>query len=195
MQRYSNIIQGLVYAGAAFLVVIVGLRGLGDLSTLEMMPGWLLDEATGRISVNIVIAGLVAEFAMLMALAIVFFKVPAMAGDVIANTKTHAHMSYSATADVAKLVESERQIIETLGKRVETLVESERRIIEHIGKRHDEIAEAQRHLLELIARRVGENQVGNDETLKRIESNVDFLKSAHLVRRHPVVSEGSPTLS
>ena len=194
MQRYSNVIQALVYAGAAFLVVIVGLRGLGDLSQLQFMPRLLLDESTRRISVSIVIYGLVAEFAMLMALALVFFKAPKFGAGSNVEAKGIAPTVISSPADVAKLVEAERQIIETLGRKIETLIESERRIIEQIGNKYNDVAEAQRQILELLARRVGENHSSTDDILKRIETNVDFLKSAHLVRRrsHP---ENTPTLS
>jgi hypothetical protein len=125
MQRYSNAIQALVYAGAAFLVVIVGLRGLGDLSAIESMPKWLLDESTGRLSVNIVMIGLVAEFAILMAFAALFFKTPAQ---FTVNDAKAFIATTVASDDVSKLVESERAIIESLGKRIETLIDSERRI-------------------------------------------------------------------
>lgn len=194
MQRYSNVIQALVYAGAAFLVVIVGLRGLGDLSQLGFMPQFLLDENTGRISVNIVIFGLVAEFAMLMALAFVFFKAPKFGAESFLQAKTIAPMVISSSTDVAKLVDAERQIIETLGRKIETLIEAERRIIEQIGNKYNDVAEAQRQILELLSRRVEENHSSDENMLKRIETNVDFLKSAHLVRRrsHP---ENTPTLS
>lgn len=194
MQRYSNIIQALVYAGAAFLVVIVGLRGLGDLSTIEVVPKWLLDESTGRISVNVVMFGLVAEFVILMAFAILFFNAPKNSPFAMSETRTANVASHATSADVTKLVEAERQIIETLGKKIETLIESERRIIEQIGGKYNEVAESQRHILELLARRVSENHLRNDEVLTRIDSNVDFLKSAHLVRRRSV-TEGSPTMS
>jgi hypothetical protein len=193
MQRYSNAIQALVYAGAAFLVVIVGLRGLGDLSGIDFFPKALLDEATGRISVNIVIVGLVAEFAMLMALAFLFYKAPLYVAESIGETKS-SPASNSSVVDVAKLVDAERQLIESMGRKIETLIESERRIIEQIGNKYNEVADAQRQILDLLARRVNENHANNDETLKRIETNVDFLKSAHLVRRR-TIPENTPTLS
>jgi hypothetical protein len=171
--------------------VIVGLRGLGDLSVVESVPRWLLDESTGRLSVNIVMFGLVAEFAILMAFAVLFFKTPAQFS--INDAKSNVAPTV-ASDDVSKLIESERQIIESLGKRIETLIDSERRIIEQIGNKYNEVAESQRHILELLSRRVADHQVSADETLKRIDTNVDFLKSAHLVRRR-IVPDGSPTLS
>ncbi len=144
MQRYSNVIQSLVYAGAAFLVVIVGLRGLGDLSQINFVPIWLLEENTGRISVNIVIAGLVAEFAMLMALALLFLKTPRFNSEAITVSKSATSTLVTSASDVEKLVEAERQLIESLGKKIEVLIESERRIIEQIGNKYNDVAEAQR---------------------------------------------------
>ncbi len=193
MQRYFNVIQALVYAGAGFLVVIVGLRGLGDLSQLQFVPGWLLEEGTGRISVNIVIFGLVAEFIMLMALAYVFYKGPRFTGDVAVEGK-HAVQAVAASPDIAGLLKAEREMIEALGKKIETLVEAERRVIEQIGNKYNTIAESQRSILELLARRLDEHHAADENILERIEANVDFLKSAHLVRRRPQV-ENSSTLS
>ncbi len=184
MQRYFNVIQALVYAGAAFLVVIVGLRGLGDLSQNGYVPGWLLEPETGRISVNFVIAGLVAEFAMLMALAFVFFKAPRSGGEleIVQNPVVAPQV---AGNDIAALIEAERQIIETLGKKIETLIEAERRVIEQIGTKYNDVAEAQRTILEAISRRVEAQGADSDSILKRIETDVDFLKNSHLVRRRP----------
>lgn len=193
MQRYFNVIQALVYAGAAFLVVIVGLRGLGDLSAVEFVPNAILDESTGRISVNIVLMGLFSEFWMLMALAFVFYKNPKGAGEVPLH-KAGTSPVGSSHADVAKLVDAERELIESVGRKIETLLESERRVIEQMGAKYNSVAEAQRHILEALVRRVNDNHENNDETLKRIETNVDFLKNAHLVRRRPL-PENTPTLS
>lgn len=192
MQRYFNVIQALVYAGAAFLVVIVGLRGLGDLSQNSYVPTWLLEPETGRISVNFVIAGLVAEFAMLMALAFVFFKAPRVATEVDAPARATAGTQVSGD-DIATLIEAERQILETLGKKIETLIDAERRVIEQIGGKYNEVAEAQRTILEAISRRLEEQHSGNDSILKRIESDVEHLRNSSSVRRrHP---ETTPTLS
>ena len=193
MQRYFNVIQALVYAGAGFLVVIVGLRGLGDLSQLQFVPGWLLEESTGRISVNIVIFGLVAEFVMLMALAYVFYKGPGLNAEVTVEGKVAGHVAVSASPDIARLLGAEREMIEVLGKKIETLVEAERRVIEQIGNKYNTIAESQRSILELLARRLDEHHDTDGNILKRIETSVDFLKSAHLVRRRPQ-TENNPTL-
>ncbi|GAB4297808.1 MAG: hypothetical protein Kow0098_22480 [Ignavibacteriaceae bacterium] len=66
--KYERQIQALVYFGAAFLVIIVGLRGLGDLSTVSFIPSFVLN-SEGKIDSNIVMLGLLVEFTMLCLLA------------------------------------------------------------------------------------------------------------------------------
>ena len=75
VQKYEQSVQAFVYFGAAFLVIIVGLRGLGDLSDAEFIPGFILNDE-GKISGNIVIAGLLFEFFMLCLLALVAYFSP-----------------------------------------------------------------------------------------------------------------------
>ena len=71
-ERYEKSIQALVYFGAALLVIIVGLRGLGDISTLTYIPKFLLNQ-DGKIDSNFVMIGLLVEFTMLCLLAAVSF--------------------------------------------------------------------------------------------------------------------------
>jgi len=73
--EYDQNIQALVYVGAAFLVIIVGLRGLGDLGDFPLIPHYLLD-SNGKIDAHIVMVGLVVEFLMLCLLAAVSFFAP-----------------------------------------------------------------------------------------------------------------------
>jgi hypothetical protein len=70
--RHERLIQSLVYVGAAFLVIIVGLRGLGDLSRTTFIPNFILD-ADGKIESNIIMIGLLIEFTMLCLLAAVTY--------------------------------------------------------------------------------------------------------------------------
>jgi len=72
---FDQNIQAMVYFGAAFLVIIVGLRGLGDLSEVSFIPHILLD-SNGKIDANLVMVGLVVEFLMLSLLAAVSFFSP-----------------------------------------------------------------------------------------------------------------------
>jgi hypothetical protein len=73
--EYEKSIQALVYAGAALLVIIVGLRGLGDISDVPIIPGFLLNHE-GKIDSNLVMIGLLVEFTMLCLLAAVSFFSP-----------------------------------------------------------------------------------------------------------------------
>jgi len=73
--EFDQNIQALVYFGAAFLVIIVGLRGLGDLGDVSFIPKFLLD-SNGKIDAHIVMIGLVIEFLMLCLLAAVSFFAP-----------------------------------------------------------------------------------------------------------------------
>ncbi|MCG6915853.1 hypothetical protein LJE86_18265 [bacterium BMS3Abin03] len=70
--RHERLIQSLVYVGAAFLVIIVGLRGLGNLSNTTFIPNFILDNE-GKIESNIIMIGLLIEFTMLCLLAAVTY--------------------------------------------------------------------------------------------------------------------------
>ncbi|MBI2417880.1 MAG: hypothetical protein HYV28_08255 [Ignavibacteriales bacterium] len=75
--NYANNVQGLVYMGAALLIIIVGLRGLGAVAyNIPIVPKFLLDEATHKVSANWVMIALFTEFSLLMILAIVTFFTP-----------------------------------------------------------------------------------------------------------------------
>ncbi len=82
--QYANNIQGFVYMGAALLIIIVGLRGLGDLAgSISLVPGFLLGAAPDpaeplrrSIDPNWVMGALFLEFFLLMILAIVTFFTP-----------------------------------------------------------------------------------------------------------------------
>ncbi len=73
--QFANNVQSLVYGGAGLLVMIVGLRGLGDLRAVGFVPLFLLD-ADGMLKSWIVFIGLNLELAMLLLLAILFFFTP-----------------------------------------------------------------------------------------------------------------------
>lgn len=73
--EYEKSIQAMVYFGAALLVIIVGLRGLGDISNISYIPDFLLN-SEGKIDSNFVMIGLLVEFSMLCLLAAVSFFSP-----------------------------------------------------------------------------------------------------------------------
>lgn len=74
--QYANNVYGAVYMGAAVLIIIVGLRGLGTVaSQIGIVPGFLLGE-DGKVDATYVMAALFLEFALLMIMAIVTFFTP-----------------------------------------------------------------------------------------------------------------------
>lgn len=75
--QYYNNINGVVYMGAAILIIIVGLRGLGSIAgQLPVVPDFLLDNAGEKIDPNWVMIALFLEFVLLMILAVVTFFTP-----------------------------------------------------------------------------------------------------------------------
>lgn len=67
-----NKVMGLVYFGASFLIIVVGLRGLGKV-VKDFLPQVFLDEK-GMLNPGIVILAILIEFAMLILLAIATMK-------------------------------------------------------------------------------------------------------------------------
>lgn len=79
--NFANNVQGLVYFGAAFLVIIIGLRGLGTVAgKIAIVPKFLLAydaELEGMaISPNWVMVALFVEFFLLLLMAITVFFTP-----------------------------------------------------------------------------------------------------------------------
>ncbi len=73
---YANNVAGLVYLGAAFLIIIVGLRGLGKVAgQLSVIPRFMITEK-GSLDPNWVVAAILLEFTLLVLLAIVTFFTP-----------------------------------------------------------------------------------------------------------------------
>lgn len=68
--RYENNIIGFVFAGAAFLVIVIGLRGLG-----KAVPSFLAG-SDGRLDVSIILTALIIEFIMISILAVIMFFKP-----------------------------------------------------------------------------------------------------------------------
>ncbi len=73
VQKHQNKVMGLVYFGASFLIIIVGLRGLGTLAgEMSVIPKFLVD-SSGKIDPNWIILALLIEFIMLTLLALFTF--------------------------------------------------------------------------------------------------------------------------
>lgn len=73
--NYANNVQGVVYMGAAVLIIIVGLRGLGKIAgQLAVVPKFLITD--GKLDPNYVMMALFLEFFLLLILAMVTFFTP-----------------------------------------------------------------------------------------------------------------------
>ena len=73
---YANNVAGFVYFGAAFLIIIVGLRGLGKVAgQLSVIPKFMLTEK-GSLDPNWVVGAILLEFTLLVLLAVVTFFTP-----------------------------------------------------------------------------------------------------------------------
>lgn len=74
--QYANNVYGFVYMGAAILIIIVGLRGLGKVaSEIGIVPSFLLG-ADGKVDPAFVMGALFLEFALLLIMAITTFFTP-----------------------------------------------------------------------------------------------------------------------
>ena len=69
--KAENNILGFVYLFAACLVVVLGLRGLGD-----QMPIDFLKDASGRLNIWIIVTALAVEFIAILLLALTMFFKP-----------------------------------------------------------------------------------------------------------------------
>ncbi|MGE5354231.1 MAG: hypothetical protein ACM3Q2_12485 [Syntrophothermus sp.] len=75
--KYANNIMGIVYTGAAILIIIVGLRGLGSVvSQIPFIPKIFIDSATGKIHPDLVMFALILEFCVLLLLAFTTYFTP-----------------------------------------------------------------------------------------------------------------------
>ncbi|HPN38755.1 MAG TPA: hypothetical protein PL041_10145 [Melioribacteraceae bacterium] len=74
--NYSNNVMGIVYMGAAILIIVVGLRGLGKVAgNLAVVPSFLIG-SDGKIDPSYVMGALFLEFFLLVILATVTFFTP-----------------------------------------------------------------------------------------------------------------------
>jgi len=74
--KHANKVNGLVYLGAAMLIIVVGLRGLGSLAgKLTVIPQFLIGP-DNKINPEWVLTALLIEFTMLFLLGFVTFFTP-----------------------------------------------------------------------------------------------------------------------
>lgn len=116
--QYANNVQGLVYMGAALLIIIVGLRGLGAVAyNIAIVPKFLLDDATHKVSANWVMIALVIEFTLLMVLAIVTFFTPEESG----GGADHHKPVTSQSDEIVKIKQSLRELKEVADEDLKVL--------------------------------------------------------------------------
>ncbi len=131
--QYANNVMGLVYIGAAILIIIVGLRGLGSsVADNPLVPQFLIED--GRIGIQYVMIALYLEFVMLLILATVTFFTPE---DSNFDKKKDAGSQVTHVAGVNVDVS---QVEENL-KKLKTVAEDEMRLIEGYLEKFDSIAD------------------------------------------------------
>lgn len=114
LEGNENRVNGMVYYGAAILIIIVGLRGLGSIAgELEIIPRWLLTfdkDGIGKVDPNWVLFALFLEFFMLLIMATFNFLKPVHMDPATPAAETaHAHAPASSDADIAALEERVKQ--------------------------------------------------------------------------------------
>ena len=137
--NYANNVQGLVYMGAALLIIIVGLRGLGTVAyDIPVVPKFLFDSETHKVAPMWVMTSLFLEFALLMVLAIVTVFQPAepMGG----------HDSHGAAAPVidAKINEAEVLKLKQAMAEIKAMADEDMKLmnayVDNIGKVNQKLA-------------------------------------------------------
>lgn len=161
--QYANNVVGLVYAGAAILIIVVGLRGLGStVADNPLVPGFLIDFESGKIKILFVMIALYIEFAMLLLLATVTFFTPE--GDI--DTKKDDKKG-PATIDVSKIDEATIEV-EKAQKRLQSQFDSLKKSTE------DEInlIEAYLDKFSVLSDKVNKIQTQNIESLIKMRETL-----------------------
>lgn len=110
--NYANNVQGLVYMGAALLIIIVGLRGLGTVAyTIPIVPKFLFDESH-KVAPMWVMTSLFLEFALLMILAIVTFFTPEEGGHGPEEVKSSAPLTDAEVAKAKQTISDLRGVVD-----------------------------------------------------------------------------------
>ncbi len=147
--KYANNVMGLVYLGAALLIIIVGLRGLGSLAgTVGLIPDFLIGP-DNKIDPYWVMLALLVEFAMLFLLAIVTFYTPSEYVDILqtdgqdSDVKGSAKELKSELRELKDFADEELRVIEDYVDKFDSLSQKVRNIqissIKAISKMKDTI--------------------------------------------------------
>jgi len=184
---YEQHIQALVYFGAAFLVIIVGLRGLGDLRDVSFVPRFLLN-ANGKIQSNIVMIGLFVEFTMLCLLAAVAYFTPAESKDDIQNeirkltdvldNLSGANQTEAAQKVMDAAIKTSRGAEELLSSEIEILNDFRNKLNEKLLQLDHEISQVRQQMSEEVigfAKSFEEFIQNEKDTIKRYNELVENL--------------------
>ena len=147
--KYSNNVMGLVYLGAAILIIIVGLRGLGAIAgTVGLIPSFLIG-ADNKIDPYWVMLALLLEFGMLFLLGIVTFYTPSEYVDILhtdgeeSKVKSSAKDLKNELRDLKDFADEEMRVIEDYVEKFDSLSQKVRDIqlssIQAISKMKDTI--------------------------------------------------------
>lgn len=126
--------MGLVYLGAALLIIIVGLRGLGTLAgTVGLIPEFLIGP-DNKIDPYWVMFALLVEFALLFMLGIVTFYTPSEYVDIL-----HTEGEGSDVKGSAKELKSEL-------RELKDFADEELRVIEDYVEKFDSLSQKVRDI-------------------------------------------------
>jgi hypothetical protein len=147
--KLVNIVPAAVYGGAGLLVLIVGLRGLGDVSSF--IPQVFLG-VDGRLSPAVVGVGLVAEFILLMLMAyVVFIK----SREQLPSSTPAATNLKEYTGELDRRVDGLVGDLAKLGTKFERLIESEQRFVTVLNDHIEAETSVRKNLLERIDNNTG----------------------------------------
>ena len=132
--KYANKVMGLVYFGAAVLIIIVGLRGLGTIAgTVGLIPTFLIGP-DNKIDPYWVMLALLLEFGMLLLLGLVTFYTPSEYIDIIHSEEKEPAFKSSAKdlknelRDLKDFADEEMRVIEDYVEKFDSLSQKVRDI-------------------------------------------------------------------
>ncbi|VAX23573.1 hypothetical protein MNBD_IGNAVI01-1264 [hydrothermal vent metagenome] len=148
--RYANKVMGLVYLGAAILIIIVGLRGLGSLAgTVGIIPSFLIGP-DNKIDPYWVMFALLLEFGMLLILGIVTFYTPSEYIDIIHTDEEDSDIKGSA-----------RDLKNEL-RELKDFADEELRVVEDYVEKFDS-----------LSKKVREIQISNIQAISKMKETIE----------------------
>ena len=148
--KYANKVMGFVYLGAAILIIIVGLRGLGSLAgTVGLVPPFLIGP-DNKIDPYWVMLALLLEFCMLLILGIVTFYTPSEYVDIIQTDEETSDVKGSA-----------RELKNEL-RELKDFADEELRIVENYVEKFDS-----------LSKKVREIQISNIQAITKMKETID----------------------